>query len=147
MAARTIDEYIAPFPPEVRAILRKIAATVRRAAPNAEEIISYKMPAFRQGGMVVYFAAFRKHIGLYPPVRGDAELEKAVARWAGPKGNLQFPLDEPIPYGLIARIVKLRVKQNQAKLPATPDRTATGKQPQRKARARPPVSPKKSGRR
>ena len=115
MPARDIDEYIAAFPPDVQAVLAKIRATVRRAAPPAEEIISYRMPAFRQGGILVYFAAFRKHIGLYPPVRGDAALEKSIAPWAGPKGNLQFPLDQPIPYDLIGRIVKLRLKQNQTK--------------------------------
>jgi uncharacterized protein YdhG (YjbR/CyaY superfamily) len=113
--AANIDEYIASCPPEVRPTLGKIRATIRRAAPDAEEVISYRMPAFRQGGILVYFAAFRNHIGLYPPVHGDEEVGKAIAPWAGPKGNLKFPLDEPIPYGLIARIVKLRVKQNQAK--------------------------------
>ena len=73
------------------------------------------MPAFTQSGILVYFAAFKKHIGLYPPVSGDAAIEKAIAPYAGPKGNLQFPLDQPIPYKLIERIVKLRLKQNQAK--------------------------------
>jgi len=115
MPPRDIDEYIAGFPPEVQATLGDIRATIRRAAPDAEEIISYRMPAFRLGGILVYFAAFRKHIGLYPPVRGDAKLEKAIAPWAGPKGNLQFPLDQPIPLELIARIVKLRVQQNARK--------------------------------
>jgi uncharacterized protein YdhG (YjbR/CyaY superfamily) len=73
------------------------------------------MPAFRLNGVLLYFAAFKKHIGLYPPVRGDAKLEIAIAPYAGKKGNLQFPLDQPIPYGLIERIAKLRVKQNSAK--------------------------------
>ena len=77
-----------------------------------------RMPAYRQGGMLVYFAAFKHHIGLYPPVRGDARLEKAVARYAGVKGNLRFPLDEPIPYDLIRRIMKLRLKQATAKAAA-----------------------------
>ena len=110
--ARTIDEYIAGFPPNVRAILRKIRATIRKAAPRATETISYRIPAFRQSGMLVYLAAFKRHIGLYPPVRGDAKLTKALARYAGEKGNLRLPLDEPIPYALIARIVRLKVKQN-----------------------------------
>ncbi len=108
----SIDEYIASFSPDIQVVLKKIRLTIRNAAPAAEETISYKMPAFRLNGILVYFAAFKKHIGLYPPVRGDAKLEKAIARYAGPKGNLQFPLDQPIPYGLIERIVKLRVKQN-----------------------------------
>ena len=110
-----IDEYIESFSPDVQAILEKIRLTIRNAAPAAEEIISYRMPAFRLNGILVYFAAFKKHIGLYPPVRGDAKLEKAISRYAGPKGNLQFPLDQPIPYDLIERIVKLRMKQNSAK--------------------------------
>ncbi len=76
------------------------------------------MPTFRLNGILLYFAAFRNHSGLYPPVSGDANLEKALARFAGPKGNLKFPLDQPIPYGLIQKIVKLRVKQNLAKMPA-----------------------------
>lgn len=72
------------------------------------------MPAFKQHGILVYFAAWAKHIGLYPPISGDQSLEKAVARYAGPKDNLQFPLNEPIPYDLIERIVKLRVEQDAA---------------------------------
>jgi uncharacterized protein YdhG (YjbR/CyaY superfamily) len=76
------------------------------------------MPAFKQHGMLVYFAAWEKHIGLYPPISGDKAVEKSVARYAGPKGNLQFPLNEPIPYDLIERIVKLRVKQDLAKAAA-----------------------------
>jgi uncharacterized protein YdhG (YjbR/CyaY superfamily) len=96
--------------------LRKLRATIRRAAsPDAAEMISYRMPAFARHGMLVYFAAFKNHIGLFPPVRGNAKLEAAVAKYAGPKGNLQFPLDQAIPYTLIARIVRLRVKQNLEK--------------------------------
>ena len=115
---KDIDEYIAGFPADVRAILRKVRATIRMAAPEVTETISYQMPAFKQHGFLVYFAAWKEHIGLYPPVSGDKALEKAVARYAGPKGNLQFPLDEPIPYDVIERIVKLRVKQDAAKAEA-----------------------------
>ena len=92
--------------------------TISHAAPDAKEIISYQMPAFRQHGILVYFAAWKKHIGLYPPISGDKALEKAIARYAGPKGNLQFPLDEPMPLDLIERIVKLRVKQDSEKAAA-----------------------------
>ncbi|HKU13616.1 MAG TPA: DUF1801 domain-containing protein [Steroidobacteraceae bacterium] len=113
----TIDEYIAMFPPEVQAILRKIRATIAKAVPQAQERISYRIPAFALNGDVVYFAAFKKHIGLYPPVR-DAQLRKAAARYAGPKGNLQFPLTEKIPYGLISRIAKARAKENLARVSA-----------------------------
>ena len=113
---RNIDEYIASYPPEVQAILQKIRLTIRKAAPDSEEIISYKIPAFRLNGILLYFAAFKKHIGLYPPVRGDAKLVKAASAYAGEKGNLQLPLDHPIPYGLIGKIVKFRLKQNSSKV-------------------------------
>ncbi len=112
----TIDEYIASSQPEVQPILHQIRQTIHLAAPVAEDVISDSMPAFRQGGILVYFAAFKKHIGIFPPVKGDAALMKAITCYAGPKGNLQFPLDQPIPYNLIERIVKLRVKQNAAKV-------------------------------
>jgi uncharacterized protein YdhG (YjbR/CyaY superfamily) len=113
---QSIDQYIAARPPEARAILRKLRSTIKRAAPTeAQEIISYRIPAFRLHGILVYFAAFKNHIGIFPPIRGDAKLEAAVAKYAGPKGNLKFPLDQPFPYALVARIVKFRVKQNLAK--------------------------------
>ena len=114
-APKDIDEYIALFSPEVQAILEKIRSTIRNVAPDAQETISYRIPTFKLNGVVVYFAAFKKHIGFYPPVRGDATLQKAVSTYAGEKGNLRFPLDHPIPYGLIERIVKLRVKQNSSR--------------------------------
>ena len=112
---KDIDGYISQFSADVQAILQKVRETIRHAAPEAKETISYMMPAFKQHGILVYFAAWEKHIGMYPPISGDKTLEKAIARYAGPKGNLQFPLDEPIPYDLIERIVKLRVKQDSAK--------------------------------
>lgn len=115
-APTSIDEYIAGFPADVQAILQKIRQTVRAAAPDAEEAISYRIPAFKLNGVLVYFAAFKHHIGFYPPVRGDARLEEAVTPYAGEKGNLRFPLDTPIPYELIARITTLRVAQNRDKL-------------------------------
>jgi uncharacterized protein YdhG (YjbR/CyaY superfamily) len=108
----SIDEYIASFSADIQVVLQKIRLTVRNAAPAAEETISYRMPAFRLNGILIYFAAFKKHIGFYPPVRGDAKLEKAISVYAGEKRSLRFPLDQRIPYDLIERIVKLRVKQN-----------------------------------
>ena len=114
-APETIDEYISAFSPDVQAILQQIRQVVRSAAPDAQETISYQIPAFKLDGVLVYFAAFKKHIGFYPPVRGDARLEKAVSPYAGEKGNLRFPLDQPIPFDLIERIAKLRVKQSMAK--------------------------------
>jgi uncharacterized protein YdhG (YjbR/CyaY superfamily) len=112
---QTIDEYIAAFPPDVQKILEKIRLTIRKAAPRAQETISYGIPAFRSHGVLVYFAAFKQHIGFFPPVRGDAALTRAAARYAGAKGNLRFPYDAPIPYELIARITRLKVKQDLLK--------------------------------
>jgi uncharacterized protein YdhG (YjbR/CyaY superfamily) len=111
----SIDEYITAFSPGVQAILQKIRHTIRTTAPDARETISYRMPTFTQNGVLVHFAAFKSHIGLYPPISGDAELEQAVSSYAGEKGNLRFPLDEPIPYDLIERIVKHKVKKNLSK--------------------------------
>src|SRR5271166_856636 len=113
--AEDIDGYISQFPADVQAILQKVRSTISCAAPEAKETISYMMPAFKLHGILVYFAAWEKHIGMYPPISGNKTLERAIARYAGPKGNLQFPLDEPIPYDLIERLVKLRVKQDSAK--------------------------------
>ena len=120
--ASNIDEYITACSRDVQPILERIRAAIHRAAPEANETISYRMPAFTLNGFLVYFAAFKQHIGLFPPVKGDARLEKAVAPYAGPKGNLKFPLSEPIPYGLIERVVKLRVKQNREKAAARRNR-------------------------
>lgn len=116
---KSIDKYIASFSPEVQAILERIRLTIRKAAPGAQETISYNIPTFTLNGALVHFAAFKKHIGFYPPVRGDARLEKAASTYAGEKGNLRFPLDQPIPYGLIEKLVKLRVKQNLLKARAS----------------------------
>ena len=110
-----INGYIAQFPADVQIVLEQVRETIRTTAPDAEEVISYQMPAFKNHGILVYFAGWKQHVGLYPPISGDIALEKAVARYAGPKGNLQFPLDEPMPLKLIERIVKLRLKQDLAK--------------------------------
>jgi uncharacterized protein YdhG (YjbR/CyaY superfamily) len=126
MAAKTVDEYIAGFSPEVQAILQKIRATIRKAAPEAKERISYRMAAFAQDGDLVYFGAFKKHIGLYPPVRGDQQLLADVAVYEGEKGNLRFPLDKPIPYALIGRIVAARVEHNQERAKAKAGKRSRG---------------------
>jgi uncharacterized protein YdhG (YjbR/CyaY superfamily) len=115
---KTIDDYIGTFSPQVQEILENIRRIIRKAAPEAEETISYQIPTFKLHGALVHFAAFKNHIGFYPPVRGDVALMKAVSPYAGEKGNLRFPLDQPIPYALINRITKLRVKQNLAKAAA-----------------------------
>jgi len=118
LKSATIDHYIAAFPDDVQAILEKIRATIRKAAPEAKEKISYQIPAFTMNGDLIYFAAFKQHIGMYPPVRGDEKLQKELARYRGEKGNLKFPLDEPMPYALITRIVKARLKEHRARLAA-----------------------------
>jgi uncharacterized protein YdhG (YjbR/CyaY superfamily) len=99
----------------VQAILKKVRAAIRKAVPDAEECISYRMPAFFQGGVVVFFAAFTNHIGMYPPVRGHDELERDLAPYRGEKGNPKFPLDESIPYELIRRVVKCRLRANEVR--------------------------------
>jgi uncharacterized protein YdhG (YjbR/CyaY superfamily) len=114
----TIDQYISGYSPDVQAILQSVRQVVRGAAPDAQETISYQIPAFKLNGILVYFAAFKKHIGFYPPISGDAQLGSEISPYAGPKGNLQFPLNQPIPYDLIERITRLRLKQNLAKVPA-----------------------------
>ena len=118
MKPRDVDGYIATFPRHVQALLKRVRRTIRAAAPKATELISYNIPAYRQNGMLVYFAGFQGHIGLYPPVRGNAALEKAVARYAGPRGNLKFSHQQPLPLALIARIVRFKVKQDRARAAA-----------------------------
>lgn len=112
MKPTTIDEYIAMYPPDVQSVLEKIRTTIQEAAPDAEETISYGMPTFTRKGPLVYFGAFKKHIGFYPPVRDEA-LRREVAGYEGEKGSLRFPLDQPIPYALIARIVKARLREDE----------------------------------
>ena len=109
-APASVDEYIASAPAEVREVLQAVRATIRSAAPEAEERISYRMPAYFHRGVLVYFAAFKQHIGLYPPVR-DPALRSELARYAGPKGNLRFPLTEPMPHALIRRVVAARLSE------------------------------------
>ena len=113
-----VDRYIAPVPRDVQVLLKKIRRTIRAAAPKATEVISYNIPAYRQNGMLVYFAGFKSHIGLYPPIRGNDALAKAASRYAGPKGNLKFPYDQPLPLALIGRIVRHNVKLDIAKAAA-----------------------------
>ncbi len=117
--AQDIDEYIANYPTEVRVKLEKIRATINKAAPKAEEVISYQIPAFRfVGRPFIYFAAYKKHLAVYPAPRGVAEFTEELASYEGGKGTAQFPLDKPIPYDLIRRIAKFRVKEYQEKAAA-----------------------------
>jgi uncharacterized protein YdhG (YjbR/CyaY superfamily) len=112
-ASRSADiaRCIAAAPPKAQPILRRIRATIQRAVPRAQATVGYRMPAFRLGRIFIYFAGFKKHIGIYPPVRGDKALEKVLQPYRGVRGNLKFPLDEPIPYRLIARVAKALARQ------------------------------------
>ena len=100
----SMDAYIASAPAGVRPILEDIRQVVRERVPGATETIGYQMPAFRLGKLFFYFAAFKQHIGVYPPVKGDKDLQVALLPYRGEKGNLRFPLDQPIPYDLIGRV-------------------------------------------
>jgi uncharacterized protein YdhG (YjbR/CyaY superfamily) len=108
----TIDEYIASFPRDVQAILQKVRATIRAAAPGATEKISYQIPTFTLHGNLVHFAAWKEHIGFYPASSGVREFKKELGSYVQAKGSVQFPLDKPIPYELIAKIVRFRAQEN-----------------------------------
>ncbi|HQY74802.1 MAG TPA: DUF1801 domain-containing protein [Aestuariivirga sp.] len=111
----TIDGYIAQFPKEVQAILEKIRQTVADAAPGAVEAISYQIPTFKlNGSNLVHFAAWKDHIGFYATPAGNTAFQKELARYKMAKGSVQFPLDAPIPYDLVAEIARFRVKETQA---------------------------------
>jgi uncharacterized protein YdhG (YjbR/CyaY superfamily) len=99
-------DYLAALEPAQAKVLRKVLATVRKAVPNAEAVISYGIPAFRQDRVFMFCAAFKRHVGIYPPVRGDAKLQAALKPYANAKGNLSFPLDEAMPLALITRVAK-----------------------------------------
>lgn len=119
-APRDIDEYIASFSFDVQKILQKIRKTISKAAPGAVEAIAYQIPTFRLGGKnLIHFAAFQKHIGVYPAPREAAEFKTELTAYQGGKGTVQFPLDKPIPYDLIVRILKFNVERNLEKAAAT----------------------------
>ena len=112
---KTIDEYIRSFPANIQAILEKIRQTIHQSAPGAIEVISYGMPAFKQNGVLVYFAAHKNHIGFYPTASGIETFKKELSPFKSSKGAVQFPLDTPTPYDLIEKIVKFRVQETSAK--------------------------------
>jgi len=112
---KNIDEYIATFPKDVQAKLQKIRTTIKKAAPKAEEAIKYQMPTFTLNGNLVHFAAYKNHIGFYPAPSGIEAFKTELARYESGKGTLKFPLDEAIPFGLITKVVKYRVKKNLEK--------------------------------
>lgn len=112
----TMDAYIASFPKEVQGILEQIRQRIRKAAPGAAEAISYQIPTFKLNGRnLVHFAAWKEHIGFYVTPSGNAAFKKELAQYKVAKGSIQFPVGEPIPYDLVAKIVKFRVQETQAK--------------------------------
>jgi uncharacterized protein YdhG (YjbR/CyaY superfamily) len=115
----SIDEYIASFPEDIQKILEEVRAVIKAAAPDAEEKIGYQMPTFTlNGGNLVHFAAFKKHIGFYPTPSGTEAFQKELSVYKGAKGSVQFPLDKPMPLKLISKIVKFRVAENSKKAKA-----------------------------
>ncbi len=112
---KTIDEYIANFPVDVQGILQELRQAIRDAAPEAEETISYRMPAFKLNGVLVWFAVFKNHIGFYPTAAAIEAFKDKLAKYEVSKGTVRFPLDEPIPFELVKEIVKFRVRENKRK--------------------------------
>ncbi|MFC6764515.1 iron chaperone [Natrinema soli] len=108
----TIDEYIKTFPAEIQETLEELRRTIREAAPNAEETISYQIPTFEQEGIVVHFAAFDEHIGFYPTPSGMTAFEEELSTYERGKGSVKFPLDEPLPFDLVREITEYRVEEN-----------------------------------
>ncbi len=123
----TIDEYIAEFPADVQVRLADMRTTIRDAAPEAEEIISYQMPTFRLKGNLVHFAGYKGHIGFYPAPSGIEAFKDELAGYKGAKGSVQFPLDQPLPLDLVRRIVQFRVAENLAKAEAKSKKKAAAK--------------------
>ena len=112
----SMDEYIATFPADVQKILKKVRSTIKAAAPKAEETISYDIPTFKMNGRyLIYFAGWKNHISVYPVPTGDSDFEKAIEKYVAGKGTLKFPLDQPIPFKLITRMVKLQIANNLEK--------------------------------
>ena len=112
---KTIDEYIKTFPEDVQNILKKLRVTIREAAPEAKEAMSYQIPTFRFNGNFVHFAAYKNHIGFYPAPPGIETLKKELSLYKGAKGSVQFPVDRRVPYDLVKKIVLFRVQENLKK--------------------------------
>lgn len=116
--AKTIDEYIAMYPKDIQKLLNEMRATIRKAAPNAEEAMKYALPTFVLNGNLVHFGAFKNHIGFYPAPSGIDEFKKELAKYEGSKGAIRFPIDKPLPLTLVGKIVKFRVTKNMEKVKA-----------------------------
>lgn len=109
---KTVDQYLGTLSEPARTVMEKMRETIKTAAPGAEEVISYNIPAFRWNGMLVWYAAYKRHIGLYPRGSGIEVFKKELGDYKTSKGAVQFPIDEPLPVGLIKKIVRYRVKEN-----------------------------------
>ena len=125
MSAKNIDDYIATFPKGTQTVLKKLRATIRKAAPKAEETINYHIPTFTLQGNLVHFAAFKNHIGFYPTPSGIEKFKEELSVYEGAKGSVKFPLDKLIPYALITKIVKFRVQENLERAAAKGKRKQT----------------------
>lgn len=112
---KTVEEYIAAFPKEIQELLESMRSIIKAAAPMAEEMISYNMPAFQLDKMLVYYAAWHSHIGFYPTASGIEEFKEDLSKYENSKGAIKFPIDKPLPASLITKIVKFRVKENLEK--------------------------------
>jgi uncharacterized protein YdhG (YjbR/CyaY superfamily) len=119
----SVEAYIDTFPPELRAVLRRIRAAIRKAAPEAVEKVSYGMPAYAQDGMLVFFAAFKEHVSFFPTASGVEKFRYELSSYGTSKGGVRFPLGTRVPYALIARIVKFRVRENRARAAAKRKKT------------------------
>ena len=112
---KTVDEYFSAFPASTKSVLRKMRATIKEVVPQAEEVISYNMPAFKQNGILVWYAAYKQHIGFYPTPGPIKTFAKELRQYKTSKGAIQFPIDKPLPTSLVKKIVSFRVKQNLEK--------------------------------
>ena len=115
---KDVDEYILSYPKEIQKLLKQVRATVKKAAPKSTEVISYRMPAYKQNGMLLWFAAHTSHIGLYPGASGIAAFKKEISIYKNAKGSVQFPFDKPLPLTLMTKMVKFRVNENLQKVMA-----------------------------
>ena len=126
---QTVDEYIAGFPLPIQIRMEKLRAVIKKAAPAAEEVISYAIAGYKLNGALIFFAGFKNHIGIYPVPRNDDAFKNELAKYKGGKGTAQFPNDKPLPFGLVTRIVKYRLKANKEKIQGNQkNKAATGKQ-------------------
>ena len=129
MSAKNIDDYIATFPKGTQTVLKKLRATIRKAAPKAEETINYQIPTFTLHGNLVHFAAFKNHVGFYPTPSGIEKFKEELSVYEGAKGSVKFPLDKPMPYALVTKIVKFLVKENLERAEAKGKKKQTPSKP------------------